>query len=82
MSTGSRIALVTGATRGIGRATAMALADAGFRVAVLTRTGKDVHAVAAAIRRRGGTVLPIPAAFLAYKRAVAAGVGLTAYLPS
>lgn len=61
MSTGSRVALVTGATRGIGRAIAMALADAGFCVAVLARTEKDVHAVTAEIHRRGGTSLPIPA---------------------
>ena len=61
VSTGSRVALVTGATRGIGRAIAMALAEDGFRVAVLARTDKDVHAVIAEIRRRGGTALPVPA---------------------
>lgn len=61
MSMAIRVALVTGATQGIGRAIAMALAEAGTGVAVLARTEEDVHAVAAEIRRRGGTALPIVA---------------------
>jgi NAD(P)-dependent dehydrogenase (short-subunit alcohol dehydrogenase family) len=36
-----RIAFVTGASRGIGRATALALADKGFDVAVLARTAQE-----------------------------------------
>src|SRR4051812_33046019 len=35
------VALVTGASRGIGRATALALADAGFDVAILARTQQE-----------------------------------------
>ena len=51
----SRTALVTGASRGIGRATAIALADAGFDVAITARTVNegDATAVTAA-----GRVLP------------------------
>ena len=41
----SRVAVVTGASRGIGRATAIALADAGFDVAVLARTQHEGTAI-------------------------------------
>jgi NAD(P)-dependent dehydrogenase (short-subunit alcohol dehydrogenase family) len=49
-----RVALVTGAARRIGRAIALALADAGFAVAVHHRDSRDdAEATAAAIRTRG-----------------------------
>jgi 3-oxoacyl-[acyl-carrier protein] reductase len=44
-----RVALVTGGGRGIGRAIAIELADAGMRVAVTARTGDEVEATAAEI---------------------------------
>lgn len=48
-----RVALVTGASRGIGRAIAVALAAEGARVAVASRSVSDVEAVADAIGARG-----------------------------
>jgi NADP-dependent 3-hydroxy acid dehydrogenase YdfG len=48
-----RTALVTGASRGIGRRVAEMLADAGVRVWCLARTPEDVRAVAAAVGGEG-----------------------------
>ena len=48
-----RVALVTGASRGIGRAIAVALAAEGARVAVAARSVSEVEAVANAIGGRG-----------------------------
>src|SRR3954470_4738597 len=49
-----RVGLVTGAGRGIGRATAIALADAGAAVVLGARTRSELDAVAAEISGRGG----------------------------
>jgi 3-oxoacyl-[acyl-carrier protein] reductase len=46
-------ALVTGATHGIGRATAFALGRAGYRVGVCARTGAQVDALVAELREAG-----------------------------
>lgn len=48
-----RRALVTGASRGIGRAIALGLADAGADVAILARGAEALDAVAAEIKERG-----------------------------
>ena len=50
---GGLVALVTGAGKGIGAATAVAFADAGADVAVVARTGADVAHVADEVRARG-----------------------------
>ncbi|RMG39114.1 MAG: SDR family oxidoreductase [Planctomycetota bacterium] len=47
--------LITGASRGIGRAIAEALADAGGEVLLCARSEEPLRAVADSIRRRGGT---------------------------
>jgi 3-oxoacyl-[acyl-carrier protein] reductase len=58
----SRVALVTGGSRGIGRACAVALAGAGHRVALCYRADKEGAAeTAAAITEAGGEALPIAA---------------------
>lgn len=56
--TGKR-ALVTGASRGIGRAIALALAEAGADVALLARGKEALETVAAAIEDRGRQAVPI-----------------------
>jgi NAD(P)-dependent dehydrogenase (short-subunit alcohol dehydrogenase family) len=51
------VALVTGAGRGIGQATALALAAEGARLAVCARTAHEIEATAAAIWSAGGEAL-------------------------
>ena len=46
-------ALVTGATEGIGRATALALGHAGYRVGVIARTEKKVRALVTHLKEEG-----------------------------
>ena len=48
-----KVALVTGATSGIGRATALRFAAAGARVALVGRDAETLGAVAAEIRAGG-----------------------------
>jgi NAD(P)-dependent dehydrogenase (short-subunit alcohol dehydrogenase family) len=50
----SRVSLITGAGRGIGRAAALALTDAGFKVVLGARTLSQVEDVASEVGRRGG----------------------------
>lgn len=56
-----RFAAVTGAGSGIGRASAVALARAGFTVALLGRRAEALHETRALIAEAGGRALAVPA---------------------
>lgn len=56
----ARVAVVTGASAGIGRATAVAFAEAGFDVALLARGEAGLKAAAAEIEARGRRALVVP----------------------
>lgn len=55
-----RAAIVTGAGRGIGKAIALGLADAGANVIVAARTAADIENTASEIKGKGRKALPIP----------------------
>jgi NADP-dependent 3-hydroxy acid dehydrogenase YdfG len=56
-----RVAVITGASSGMGRSSALLLAARGARVALLARRQSALQEVAAEIRRAGGTALPLVA---------------------
>ena len=47
----NKIALVTGAGKGLGKACAIALAEAGANVIIISRTKKDLDAVSKVIKK-------------------------------
>ena len=55
-----RVAVVTGASRGIGRAAALALAEAGAHVIAVARTQGALEELDDAIRQRGGSATLVP----------------------
>ena len=55
-----RVAVVSGVGPGLGRATALALAEEGATVALLARTESTLRAVADEIEAGGGRALPVP----------------------
>ena len=55
-----KLALVTGAGRGIGRAIALALGQAGAELLLNSRTPTELAAVAAEIEAQGGRAQPLP----------------------
>jgi len=59
-SLSGRVALVTGASRGIGAATARALAAAGAHVILVARNARDLESVEETIFDAGGTATIAP----------------------
>src|SRR5215469_8425369 len=55
-----KMALVTGAGRGIGRAVALALASAGAELVLVSRTRSELEEVANEIARHGGQAQALP----------------------
>jgi 3-oxoacyl-[acyl-carrier protein] reductase len=55
-----KAAFVTGASQGIGRATALALAEAGAQVAVAARSGEKLRSLVTEIETVGGRALAVP----------------------
>jgi NAD(P)-dependent dehydrogenase (short-subunit alcohol dehydrogenase family) len=72
-------AIVTGASRGLGRALAVELARAGAKVVLVARESNDLHAAVAEIRAAGGTAHAV-AADLGDKQAIHAIAGAAAAL--
>jgi len=56
-----RVAMVTGASRGLGRAMALGLAEAGARVACVARSAADLDRVVEAIRTAGSEAIALTA---------------------
>lgn len=59
-SLAGRVAIVTGAGRGIGKAIALGLADAGAAVVVAARTASDIQSTASEIEAKGKKALAVP----------------------
>ena len=55
-----KVAIVTGASRGIGKAIALGLADAGANVVVAARTASDLDVTGSEIAAKGRKVLAVP----------------------
>lgn len=56
----SRVAVITGASAGVGRATAQAFAEKGFDVALLARGEAGLAAAATEVQDKGVRALAVP----------------------
>ncbi|MCS3448944.1 MULTISPECIES: SDR family NAD(P)-dependent oxidoreductase [Bradyrhizobium] len=72
----SRIALVTGASRGIGYATSLALAKAGAHVVAVARTQGGLEELDDEIRKAGGSATLVPLSLTDYEGIARLGLAL------
>ena len=71
-----KVGIVTGASRGIGKAIALALAREGVRVVLVARSEKALEAVCNQIEREGGVAL-VAAANVSQEKSVRAAINAT-----
>jgi NAD(P)-dependent dehydrogenase (short-subunit alcohol dehydrogenase family) len=63
-----RVALITGASRGIGRAVAMRYADEGAEIVLVARTQGALEEIDDEVRARGGKAILVPADITDYEK--------------
>ncbi|MFU8850743.1 SDR family oxidoreductase [Micromonospora sp. SL1-18] len=76
----AQVAVITGASAGVGRATARLLAQRGIAIALLARGRTGLDAAAAEVRAAGGRALPVEVDMAEYDQVVAAGQRIEAEL--
>ncbi|SBT45787.1 SDR family oxidoreductase [Micromonospora narathiwatensis] len=76
----AQVAVITGASAGVGRATARLLARRGIAIALLARGRTGLDAAAEEVRAAGGRALPVEVDMADYDQVVAAGQRIEAEL--